>query len=151
MPLVKQELFTFPEHINSPLFYRSWRWSIFSFLCSVLWIFVCPLWIVIVLSVHLCLSFVNCHCVVCSSLFVLCELSLCCLFIFVCSLCIFIVLSVHLRLTASDYSFDILKPFLLNCTFIFILMKNSKVHKVWMLIIKKWTSYKQVCTFCMNK
>jgi hypothetical protein len=67
MPLVKQELFTFPEHINSPLFYRSWRWSIFSFLCSILWIFVCPLWIVIVLSVHLCLFFVHFHCVVCSS------------------------------------------------------------------------------------
>jgi hypothetical protein len=30
-------------------------------------------------------------------------------------------------------------------------MKNSKVLKVWMLIIKKRKSYKQVYTFCMNK
>jgi hypothetical protein len=30
-------------------------------------------------------------------------------------------------------------------------MKNSKVHTVWMLIIKKRKSYKQVYTFCMNK
>ena len=32
-----------------------------------------------------------------------------------------IVLSVHLRLTASDYSFDILKLFLLNCSSILFL------------------------------
>jgi hypothetical protein len=105
MPLVKQELFTLPEHIISPLFYRSWCWSIFSFMCSVLWIVGCPFvhfwWIVWQLSFG--------HCVVCPS---------------------------------STYGFWLL---------FWYLMKNSKVHKVWMLIIKKRKSYKQVYTFCVNK
>jgi hypothetical protein len=114
MPLVKQELFTLPEHINSPLFYRGWCWSIFNFLCSVLWIVGCPFGnfhLAIVLSVDLCLSFVNCHCVVCPS---------------------------------STYGFWLLFWYLKICLIelhiYFILMKNSKVHKVWMLIIKKGIS-----------
>jgi hypothetical protein len=74
--------------------------------------------------------------VFCGSLFVLCELSLCCLFIF----------DLRLLITLLVSHF-----FLLKCTFYSILMKNSKIHKVWMLIIKKRKSYKQVCTFCVNK
>jgi hypothetical protein len=100
---------TFPEHMNSLLFFRSWCWSIFSFLCSVLWIFVCP--------------FVNFYCVVCPS-------------------------STH----GFWLLFLYLNFFHIDLHIYFILMKNSKVHKVWMLIIKKGTSYyQQVCTFCMNK
>jgi hypothetical protein len=101
MLLVKQKLFTLPEHINSPLFYRSWCWSIFSFMCSVLWIVGCSFvnfLLAIVLSVDLCLSFVNCHCV-------------------------------HLRFTASDYSFGILRLFLLNCSFILFLWRIQKYTK----------------------
>jgi hypothetical protein len=45
---MEQQRFTIPEHMNSPLFFRGWRWSIFSFM-------------------DLCLFFVNFHCVVCSS------------------------------------------------------------------------------------
>ena len=103
VPLMEQQRFTLPEHMNSPLFFRGWRWSIFRFM-------------------DLCLFFVNFHCVVCSS---------------------------------STYGFWLLfwnlQFFFIEMHIYSILMKNSKVHKVWMLIIKKRKSYKQVYTFCMNK
>ena len=54
----KQELLTIPEHLSSDLGFQWWSYcSIFSFMCGVLQIIVCPffIWLLCCLSFDLCI------------------------------------------------------------------------------------------------
>ena len=101
LPLVKQELFTFPEHVSPFRFSFGSCWLIFSFTWSVLWTIVSlsSVLLLIILSVlWLAAHHIVCPMIVRSSYCLSYDWPL-------------IILSV-LWLAASDYTFGVLKLFL---------------------------------------